>query len=90
MVHRQPEKPDGGHVFCHWCWTPFIPKAITGRPRRFCGERCKTAHFNQARTRGAQAYPLLLEWRRTRGKRKGLLGDLANLVDLWIEQDKRR
>ena len=90
MTHGAPAKPGGGHIFCHWCWTPFLPKLTGGRPRRFCGTKCRNAYFRQHQVRGGTAYPLLMEWRRTRGKRKGVLAELAALVDQWIEEDRRK
>ena len=54
----------------------------------FCGKTCRDRWWQQARVRGGAAYALLVEWRTTRGRRKGVLADLAHLVDGWLAEDK--
>ena len=68
----------------------FCGGSLAGRDFRseFCSPTHKDLWWRKARTRGGQAYSLLMEWRSTRGKRKGLLGDLAWMVDQWIAEDR--
>lgn len=56
----------------------------------FCGKTCRDRWWQQARVRGGTVYQLLVDWRTTRGKKKGILGDLAFIVDGWIAEDKSR
>lgn len=53
----------------------------------FCSGRCRQTYHRRIERRGARAYELLLEWRRTRGK-KGILTKIAAEVDGWLKEDK--
>lgn len=53
---------------------------------------CKPAHrktfHRRAELRGAKAVELLIAWRMTRGGKKGILGEIAAVVDGWIKEDR--
>lgn len=72
---------------CRECATRFRKKR---HDQIFCHPNCKKAWWRRAEDRGKQAYPMLMEWRRTRGTKKGVLSDLAHLVDGWVADDKER
>jgi hypothetical protein len=60
--------------------------------KRFCSASCKRRYWHKAEQRGAQVYDLLIRWRRRRhepGGTKGILGQLAHIVDGWIQEDRR-
>lgn len=54
----------------------------------FCQPKCKQDWFRRAQTRGAQAYSVLLKWRKSRGKEVGI-GEVAHIVDQWIAADRK-
>lgn len=58
--------------------------------QKFCTPDCKKKWFRRAQTRGAQAYDMLLTWRKTRGGKKGILSAIALVVDGWIADDAQR
>ena len=55
---------------------------------KYCSNFCRNKWWRTAEVRGAQVYQLLIEWRTTRGNRKGVLGDIAHVVDKWISEDR--
>lgn len=71
---------------CKMCLVRFKPVRVD---QCFCGEKCRNSWNYRAASRGRAAYDLLVKWRRTRGKRKGVLSDLAFLVDAWLDDDRR-
>lgn len=68
----------------------FCEGSLAGLDHRalYCSTTCRERWWQRARVRGAQAYSMLIDWRLTRGGKKGILGDLAHLVDKWIQEDR--
>ena len=59
------------------------------RPEKlFCRNKCRYTWWRRKQIRGGQAVDMLIEWRATRGAKKGILADLAHMVDGWIREDK--
>ena len=57
---------------------------------RYCSRLCHDRHKARKARRAAAIYDLLIEWRTTRGAKKGALGEIAHQVDGWITKDKER
>lgn len=55
---------------------------------RFCSTLCRRTYQHRTLARGALAYELVYAWRKTRGSKKGSLGDIGNLVDRWVREDR--
>lgn len=58
--------------------------------QEFCSGLHRREFWSQAAQRARSVYPKLMDWRKTRGKAKGLLGDIAAEVDQWIAEDKEK
>jgi len=56
----------------------------------FCCSGHKAHWHRRAQVRGGQAYSLLMDWRKTRGGRAGVLSDIAHIVDGWIREDAQK
>ncbi len=70
---------------CKECGEDFRQKRAD---QVFCSMACRHKYHRRAQVRGGRAVELLLQWRKTRGK-KGLLTDLAAMVDGWIKEDRK-
>ena len=81
---QQPRYPKS---VCRGCPTIYQPWRFD---QLFHSEECKRRWWSRARVRGAMAYQLLYEWRKTRGQGsgKGKLSDIAHIVDQWIAEDR--
>lgn len=71
---------------CKFCGDRFRQKR---HDQVFCGRRCRQTFHRRAEVRGGKAVALLIEWRRTRGGKKGILADIAHMVDGWISEDRK-
>jgi len=69
---------------CRMCGDDFRQKRID---QTFCQPSCRQKYHRRIELRGGKAVELLIKWRKTRGK-KGLLSDIAAMVDEWIKEDK--
>lgn len=88
MAEKPTEKKSTKFV-CRHCRGPLKPQGPTGRYQTdFCSKRCTRAWWSMARRRGGQVYRDLIEWRTTRGKKKGAIANIAHVVDGWIKEDK--
>lgn len=70
---------------CKNCGEEFRRKRLD---QVFCQAECRQAYHRRNEVRGGRAVELLIEWRTTRGGKKGILGEIARIVDGWIRQDK--
>ena len=53
----------------------------------FCQSGCRQKWHRRVEVRGGQAVEMLIDWRKTRGAKKGALGEIAHMVDGWIKED---
>lgn len=92
MAEKLTETQNGsgsGKATCRHCGGPLKRQGATGRIQTdFCSKRCTTAWWSMARRRGGQVYKELIDWRTSRGKKKGALANIAHIVDGWIAEDK--
>ncbi len=73
-------------LHCRGCGKLF---PATRSDRRFCHPNCKRSYHRRNEVRGATVVPLLIEWRKTRGKGKaGGITDIAEIVDRWVSEDR--
>jgi len=70
---------------CRFCGDEFRVKR---QDQVFCSRQHRQAFHRRAEIRGAQATELLIAWRVTRGGKKGILGEIAAVVDGWIKEDR--
>lgn len=70
---------------CPECHGTFRQKR---KDQIFCQHTCNRRFYARKGRRGAKAVDMLKEWRETRGSKKGVLGDIAHMVDGWIRDDK--
>jgi len=70
---------------CRFCGDEFRAKR---HDQVFCGKAHRQAFHRRAELRGATAVELLIAWRVTRGGKKGILGEIAAVVDGWIKEDR--
>ena len=76
---------------CRMCGAQVRRLKPRGRSRtEFCSQECQRKWWVIAKQRGGQIYKLLIEWRTTRGTRKGVVGDMAAMIDGWISEDKAK
>jgi len=54
----------------------------------FCSKEHRQKFHRRAELRGAKAVELLIAWRVTRGGKKGILGEIAAVVDGWVKEDR--
>lgn len=71
---------------CKECGRVFKPIRVD---QEFDTPECRKIWHKKASRRGGQAYQALMLWRKSRGRKKGLLGDVTALVDRWIDEDRR-
>jgi hypothetical protein len=57
------------------------------KDQRFCSVKCQRAWHHKMNTRGAKVYPLLYEWRRTRGKSANMT-EICRILDAHIREDR--
>lgn len=70
---------------CRFCGDEFRAKRID---QVFCTGKHRQAFHRRAELRGAKAVEMLIAWRVTRGSKKGILGEIANIVDEWVKEDR--
>lgn len=70
---------------CRECAELFRQKR---RDQVFCCNACNRKFYRRKEIRGAKAVEKLIEWRKTRGGRKGVLTELAEITDGWIREDR--
>lgn len=71
---------------CKFCGAKFIPSRAH---QEFCTRGHRIEFHKIAAARGGQVYEKLMRWRLSRGRQKGLLGDVAAVIDGWIDADRR-
>jgi hypothetical protein len=70
---------------CKLCGGDYQPhRADQG----YCCAEHRIAYNALASRRGLQVYDALIRWRKSRGKKKGLLGDITHIIDGWIDEDR--
>ena len=69
---------------CKQCGTQFRQKR---EDQKFCSPAHRQKWHRKQQSRGGPAVELLISWRETRGGKKGVLADLARMVDGWIKED---
>ena len=79
------KKNELGTTDCRFCGDEFRKARLD---QVFCSKKCRQAFHRRAELRGGKAVALLIEWRVTRGGKKGILGDIAAVVDEWIKEDR--
>lgn len=72
---------------CKWCEVSFQPVRLA---QDFHSDTCRRKWWSLARGRAGQIYELAYRWRKHRkdGKGKGLLSEIAHIVDQWIIEDR--
>lgn len=59
------------------------------RDQIFCTSSCRQKWHRRIELRGGAAVEKLIDWRKTRGSKKGALGEIAAMVDAWIMEDRK-
>ena len=54
----------------------------------FCQSSCRQKWHRRVELRGGAAVEKLIEWRVSRGSKKGALTEITAMVDGWIKEDK--
>jgi len=70
---------------CKECHEDFRQKR---NDQKFCDAWCRQKWHRRVELRGGKAVELLISWRVSRGK-KGILGEIAAMVDEWIKEDRK-
>lgn len=70
---------------CKECGDAFRQKRTD---QIFCQSACRKMWHRRTELRGGAAVEKLIEWRITRGSKKGILGEIAAMVDGWIKEDR--
>jgi len=71
---------------CRLCGEEFRQKR---NDQRFCETACRKKYHRNIEQRGGRAVEMLIEWRNSRGSKKGALTKIAALVDSWIREDRK-
>lgn len=73
--------PEG---ICRFCRTPFSGRR---HDQEFCKPACRLGWHRREIARSKQAYAMLMEWARARGKTI-TMADVKKTVHGWIEEDR--
>lgn len=71
---------------CAQCKIQFRQKR---EDQRFCSKPHRQAWHRKQQARGGPAVELLIAWRASRGKKAGVLAEIARMVDKWIKEDRK-
>lgn len=70
---------------CKECGEKFRAKR---EDQVFCRPQHRQKWHRRQQVRGGRAVELLIAWRKSRGGKKGALGEIARMVDEWIKEDR--
>ena len=71
---------------CKFCGRSFTPHRVD---QEFCQAEHRIDYHSRASRRAMQVYDSLIVWRQSRGRKKGLLGDITHIIDGWLDEDRR-
>ncbi len=71
---------------CKECGVEFRMKR---EDQKFCSSVHRAKWHRRQQARGGPAVELLIAWRVSRGSKKGVLAEIARIVDKWIKEDRR-
>lgn len=71
---------------CAQCGIEFRQKR---EDQRFCCKPHRQKWHRKQQVRGGPAAELLIVWRKSRGRKNGVLAEIARMVDKWIMEDRK-